>query len=357
MLTTVNRPTLNTLLDAMTTKGELYVPLDEQKVRCVACAHHCLIGDGKRGICRVRFNRAGTLQVPFGYVVGLNPDPIEKKPFFHLLPGAGAMTFGMLGCNFHCSFCQNWETSQALKDDEAGARPTPVTAEQVVAAAVRYGCRLVVSSYNEPLITSEWAIAIFKLARAAGLKTAYVSNGNASPEVLDYLRPWTDAYKVDLKTMNDRYYRKLGGVRDNVLATIRRLYAMGFWVEIVTLVIPGFNDADAELKEIAGFIASVSPDIPWHVTAFHRDYKMTGPTQRNTSASDLLRAAEAGRAAGLHYVYAGNLPGRVGHLEDTLCPTCGTVLVERSGYWIQRDRLAGSGHCPQCHTRIPGIWN
>jgi len=219
---------------------------------------------------------------------------------------------------------------------------------------VRQKARLVVSTYNEPLITSEWAVAIFKEARAAGLGTAFVSNGNGTPQVLEFLRPWVDLYKVDLKSFDERHYHELGGRLQPILDTIRRLHAMDFWVEIVTLIIPGFNDSDDELTRLAEFVAGVSPDIPWHVTAFHKDYKMTDPA--NTSVETLERAAEIGRKAGLRYVYAGNLPGRVGDLENTRCPQCRTLLIERFGYYINGYHLTAEGACPKCGAKIPGRW-
>ncbi|HZU39227.1 MAG TPA: radical SAM protein, partial [Gemmataceae bacterium] len=248
---------------------------EDDRIRCLACGHRCLIGDGLRGICKVRFNEAGELKVPFGYVAGLQSDPVEKKPFFHVYPGTDALTFGMLGCDLHCSYCQNWLTSQALRDPEAGTPLRPVSAEELVQIAEREKSRLVVSSYNEPLITAEWAVNVFREAKAAGLACAFVSNGNATPEVLDFLRPWLVAYKVDLKSFNDRSYRTLGGTLDNITNTIRMIHERGLWLEIVTLVIPGFNDSHDELRQAADFLVSVSPDIPWHVTAFHQDYKMT----------------------------------------------------------------------------------
>jgi len=250
--------------------------------------------------------------------------------------------------------CQNYITSQALRDPAAGVQPMNITAERLVGLAKRYGAKLVGSSYNEPLITAEWAVEVFKLAKGQGLKTCFISNGNATKEVLEYLKPWCDAYKVDLKSMSDRNYRKLGGLLRTVLETIQRLVEMGFWVEIVTLVVPGFNDSDAELRQAAKFLASLSPDIPWHVTAFHKDYKMTDPD--NTPPSTLIRAAEIGREAGLRFVYAGNLPGRVGSYEHTFCPTCRTLLIERFGFEILRYRLTKDGRCPSCSTPIPGIW-
>jgi pyruvate formate lyase activating enzyme len=205
------------------------------------------------------------------------------------------------------------------------------------------------------LITSEWGVAIFKEAKAAGLTTGYVSNGNGTPEVLEYLRPWVDLYKVDLKSFDDRHYRQLGGRLEPILDTIRRLVAMDFWVEIVTLLIPGFNDSPDELQRMTAFIAGVSPDIPWHVTAFHGDYKMTDP--ENTTAEMLLSAADIGRRNGLRHVYAGNLPGSVGDLEDTRCSSCQELLVSRYGYYIRDYRLTADGRCPACATPVPGRWS
>lgn len=342
-------------LDRRTVRGELYEKLEDGRLRCFACGHRCLIGEGRRGICKVRFNREGVLHVPWGYVAGLQCDPTEKKPFYHVLPGSNTLTFGMLGCDFHCSYCQNWLSSQALRDPSALARPQAVSAEDLRRIAVQRGAAMVASSYNEPLITSEWAVRVFREARAKGLRTAFVSNGNATPEVLDYLRPWTDCYKVDLKTMSDRHYRTLGGVLQNVLDTIRMVHDRGFWMEIVTLVVPDWNDSEEELKDAAEFLVSISPDIPWHVTAFHTDYKMVD--KGDTRVEHLLRAAEIGKAAGLNYVYAGNLPGRVGSLEHTFCPGCGSLLVERWGFRVLQVSVAGDGTCPDCGRDIPGIWN
>lgn len=251
--------------------------------------------------------------------------------------------------------CQNWVTSQALRDPAAGTTPETVSPADLVRAGLRHDVQLVASSYNEPLITAEWAVAVFKEARDAGLRTCFVSNGNATVEALTFLRPWCDCYKIDLKTMSQKNYRCLGGVLDRVLDTIRMVRDMGFWTEIVTLVIPGWNDSDEELNAAAAFIASISTDIPWHVTAFHTDYKMM--EYSNTPASTLVRAARIGEAAGLRYVYAGNLPGQVGRYEHTHCPRCHAVLVERWGFRVVQNRLAATqGHCPHCGQQIPGIW-
>ncbi len=349
-------PVPQTLQDTLvehTSRGELYEPLGGGALRCVACGHRCRLADGRIGICKVRFNRGGTLYVPRGYVAALQCDPVEKKPFFHASPGALALSFGMLGCDYHCGYCQNWLTSQALRDPSAGVAPRSCTPEQLVRLALDQNAEIVASTYNEPLITSEWAVEIFRLAKAAGLTTAYISNGNATPQVLEYLRPWVDLYKVDLKGFNDTHYRKLGGVLTTVTDTIRRLVQMDYWVEVVTLVVPGLNDTAVELNDIARFLASVSVDIPWHLTAFHPDYRMTDRTR--TTAQTLVRAAADGRAAGLRYVYAGNIPGGVAGYENTYCPGCRAAVIERVGYRIRTVQIE-RGRCSRCGTEIAGRW-
>jgi pyruvate formate lyase activating enzyme len=327
---------------------------DGNTIRCLACGHRCVIRDGRAGVCRVRFNRGGELRVPAGYVAGVQIDPIEKKPFYHAFPGRDALSFGMLGCDFHCGYCQNWVTSQALRDDQATSLPNFCEPERLVDLAVRHGAPVMVSTYNEPLITSEWAVEIYKQARQRGIVCGYVSNGNGTPEVLEFIRPYVDLYKVDLKGFDDKHYRELGGVLSNVLETIKRLKRMDFWVEIVTLVVPGFNDSDDELKQIAEFIASVDTDIPWHITAFHPDYKMRD--RHRTPTESLLQGYEFGKAAGLKYCYPGNLPGAVGDRENTYCPDCGALLIRRYGFYVEENRMGPGGTCPDCAAQIPGVW-
>ena len=347
-------PALKEILDSHVREAapELVGQLDRNRLRCYSCGHQCPIPEGQAGVCKVRYNKGGRLYVPWGYVGGVQCDPIEKKPFFHAIPGALAYSFGMLGCDLHCSYCQNWVTSQALRDPGAVSSPLAATPQALVEDAIAQGAKVVVSTYNEPLITSEWAVAIFKEARAAGLMTGFVSNGNATPQVLEYIRPHIDLYKVDLKSFDDAHYRKLGGRIQPILDSIKRIHQIGFWLEIVTLLIPGFNDSDDEIRRLTEFVAGVSADIPWHVTAFHQDYKMTD--QRNTTAADLLRAAEIGKAAGLSYIYPGNLPGRVGDWENTHCIKCGETLIERYGYRIRAYHLTSIGGCPNCGTKLPG---
>jgi len=349
-------PTLRDILDQRVREADpsLVENLGNNRVRCFSCGHCCPIPEGQSGVCKVRFNRGGKLYVPWGYTAGMQCDPIEKKPFFHAYPGALAYSFGMLGCDLHCGYCQNWVTSQALRDPHAVSPPLTATPQALVRDALEQGAKVLVSTYNEPLITSEWAVAVFKEAKAAGLLTGFVSNGNGTPQVLDYVRPWLDLYKVDLKSFDDRHYHELGGRIGPILDTIRRIPAMGLWLEIVTLLIPGFNDSDDELRQLTDFVAGVSPDIPWHVTAFHADYKMQD--QRDTTVEDLLRAVDIGRNAGLRYIYAGNLPGMVEEWEDTRCPGCHESLIRRYGYFIADYRLTPEGRCPRCAYQMPGRW-
>lgn len=337
----------------MEASGELSVAEAASSLRCLACGHRCLIRPDREGICKVRFNLGGKLRVPAGYVAGLQIDPIEKKPFYHAFPGRNALSFGMLGCDLHCSYCQNWITSQVLRDEDAVAAPRLTSADNLVRLAIEHGSPVVVSTYNEPLITAEWSLKVFEGATAAGLVCGFVSNGNATPEVLKFLRPHVSLYKVDLKSFNDRNYRQLGCKLDTILRTIEELISMGFWVEIVTLVIPEFNDSDDELRDIARFIAGVSRDIPWHVTAFHPDYKMTDPSP--TPIATLLKAYDYGKEAGLNFVYPGNLHGAVGERENTRCPSCGDLLIERRGFQVLKNSMEGDD-CPNCKAKVPGVW-
>jgi pyruvate formate lyase activating enzyme len=280
---------------------------------------------------------------------------VESEPFdgevFNLeVEGEHSYLAGLLAV----ANCQNWVTSQALRDVHATAPVQEVTPAEIARLAVEHGARIVTSTYNEPLITSEWGKAVFREARARGLLCSYVSNGNGTEEVLEYLRPLVSLYKVDLKGFRDRAYRDLGGTLERVTWTIRALVEKGFWLEVVTLVVPGMNDSPEELRDMARFLVSVSPDIPWHVTAFHPDYRMDD--RRGTPARTLLAAAETGLAEGLRFVYAGNLPGALGRFENTWCPGCQTLLVERTGFHVSRNRIGADGRCPSCATTIPGVW-
>src|SRR5687767_7524830 len=347
--------TIGEYLDKLTVTGDLYRKLSDNTIECYACGHRCKIREGRRGICQVRYNEGGELRVPWGYVAALQSDPIEKKPFFHVLPGSDALTFGMLGCDFHCGYCQNWVTSPMHRDPDAVAPPKLTTPEQLVDYAIEHHAPVVASSYNEPLITSEWAVDVFKEAKSRGLRCAYISNGNGTPQVLDFIRPHVDAYKVDLKTFNPKNYRALGGVQENVVETIKMLKQRGFWVEIVTLVVPGFSDDTEDLKRMADFLASVDVLMPWHMTAFHPDYKMTDG-YRSTTVDDLMKIVDIGQAAGLRYMYPGNLPGRVGEWENTRCHHCNETVIKRWGFLVTENRVGPDGACPKCRKQLPGIW-
>jgi len=353
MDTPKNSTQIRYLLDRSTQPGKLVRQLKNDSLICTACGHLCKLNSGQRGICKVRYNDQGTLRVPFNYVAGLQNDPIEKKPFFHALPGSLTLSFGMLGCDFRCAYCQNWFTSQTLRDDQSTKQSNYMTAREICNLAQRNGARTIVSTYNEPLITSEWAVEVFNEARRRGMRTAFVSNGHGTPEVIEFISPWIDFYKIDLKTFSDKNYRKLGGNLNAVLDTVDRIFSAGIWTEIVTLVIPNYNDSNEELTSIAEFIASISKDIPWHVTAFHPDYKMKD--RETTPATTLLRARRLGKQAGLKFVYSGNSPGKVGNSENTYCPECDELLVTRIGFRVKNNFLQ-NGSCFNCLEAIAGRW-
>lgn len=321
-------------------------------VRCALCAHRCQIKSGCRGVCGVRENRNGTLvSLNFGRLIAENVDPIEKKPFFHLLPGSRSFSLAAVGCNFRCSFCQNHEISQMPHDQGCIAGRDRAPAE-VVALALAQGCETIAYTYTEPTVFFEFAWETAGLAHERGLKNVFVTNGYMTAEALDLLAPRLDAANVDLKAFRDDFYRRQCRARlEPVLETLRKMKALGIWVEVTTLLIPGLNDGEKELTALAGFIHSLGPETPWHISRFHPMYRMqqTPPTP----AASIHRAAELGRAAGLRYIYSGNLPGDLG--ENTFCSHCGRMLIGRRGFTVvTRDLDAGS--CPGCGTRLDGIF-
>ncbi len=332
-----------------------YTPTDPatRQVRCSLCRHNCLIGDGHRGICKVRENQGGILySLNYGRLISENIDPVEKKPLFHLLPGSLSYSIATVGCNFRCKHCQNYEISQYPRLHPGPLPGTQRSPAEIVEAAQRSGCRSISYTYVEPTIFYEFALDTAKLARAAGLKNIFVSNGYTGQEATRELAPYLDANNIDLKAFTDKFYKEVCGARlQPVLDTIRLMKELGVWVEVTTLVIPGWNDSDGELRDIALFIKSLSADIPWHVTRFWPTYKMTDRSP--TPHASLVRAREIGLAEGLRYVYVGNIPGDSG--ENTLCPTCGKLVIERTGFTVKQQRMAG-GNCNHCQAPIAGIF-
>lgn len=340
-------PPLTEKHDAM-----LWTALDGQKVRCELCGHQCEIAAGKYGLCRVRENEAGLLKtLNYSAVVAVNVDPIEKKPLFHFLPGSRSLSVAAAGCNFQCEFCQNWQISQSPRGGRiAGEAVSP---EQIVTAATNYDCASISYTYTEPTVFFELAYDSARLAHERGIRNCFVSNGFLSPMAVQKIAPYLDAINVDLKAFRDETYRRVmkAGLAP-VLEALRALVAAGVWVEVTTLVVPGMNDSRQELQDIAHFIAGeLKPSVPWHVSRFHGDYKMTAiPT---TSMETLSLACELGRQAGLKYVYCGNVP--VSDYEQTRCPSCSRMLIDRTGFSVRANNLK-DGACPDCGQMIEGVW-
>ena len=321
-------------------------------VRCGLCAHHCLIGEGKRGICGVRENREGKLvSLVYGNLVAEHVDPIEKKPLFHVLPGSLSYSIATMGCNFRCLHCQNASISQV--DSRSGDLPGVIrTPESVVKAAQRHGCQSISYTYVEPTVFFEFAYRCSVLGAEQGLKNIFVSNGYMSRQAAEMVAPVLTAINVDIKSFSDQFYRKVCSARlQPVLDTVELLHGLGVWVEVTTLIIPGMNDSPAELAAIASFLAAIDRTIPWHVTAFHPSHLM--PDVPPTPRSSLQTAARIGRDTGLLHVYEGNIG--VGG-EDTVCSGCGSTVIKRRGFQVLANRLAG-GACPECGARLAGVWD
>ena len=328
-----------------------YEKLEGGKVRCFLCAHHCAIADLKRGKCGVRENRGGTLySLVYGKLISMNIDPIEKKPLFHFSPASSSMSISTAGCNFRCSHCQNYDISQYPKEniDIPGQDATP---EEVVNAAEKAGCKSISYTYTEPTVFFEFAYDCARLARERRIKNVFVSNGYTGPEAVEAIAPFLDANNIDLKGDNE-FYKKICGARlEPVLDTIKLMYEQGVWLEITTLIIPGYNDSNETLRGIIDFIKSVDPAIPWHVSQFYPTYKLMNLPR--TPLETLRRAREMGMERGLKYVYEGNVPGE--GRESTYCPNCKELLIERSGYRISHNKIRDD-ECFSCSTKIEGVW-
>ena len=329
--------------------------LPNKTVRCLACSWRCALKPGSSGICGVRRNRDGELELlVWSRPAALQIDPIEKKPLFHFLPGAKSLSIGTIGCNFNCDFCQNWQLSQASKQGGVASivYERELSPKEIVGQARRQHIPVIAYTYNEPTIFFEYAHETAKLAAAAGIRNIWVSNGFFSREALKTARPYLHAMNIDLKAFSNEFYKKRCGARvEPVLENIKAVHAAGIWLEITTLIIPGENDSEQELGQIARFIAAISPDIPWHITAFHPDYKLLDKPA--TPASILARGRKLGLGAGLRYVYTGNVWDTEG--ATTSCPGCGAVLIERGWHEVSHNRLK-DGTCPDCGAAIAGVW-
>jgi pyruvate formate lyase activating enzyme len=330
----------------------LYEKQSGDKARCFLCSHRCLIADGKRGVCCVRENKKGILfSLVYEKLISANVDPIEKKPFFHFLPGSKAFSVAAPGCNFRCLHCQNHEISQLPRDRES-IMGEKVSGEEICSMALKYNCASISYTYTEPTIFFEYAFDTAKIARTKGLKNNFVTNGYMTAEALDMIAPFLDGANVDLKSFSEAFYKKVCGARlKPVLESITKMHALGIWVEVTTLIIPTLNDAEGELREVARFLLSVSPAIPWHVSAFYPTYRMMDKPR--TTPEIIRRAREIGLEEGLRYVYTGNIPGEEG--ENTSCYQCKKVLIKRWGYQITENSIT-EGKCPSCGTSIEGVW-
>jgi pyruvate formate lyase activating enzyme len=330
----------------------LYEKLEDNRVRCNLCAHRCLIHEGKRGVCTVRENQGGMLySLVYGRPISMAIDPIEKKPLFQFYPGTAAFSIATVGCNFRCRFCQNADISQWPRERGPVTGPY-VPPETVVREAQRRRSRSIAYTYTEPTIFTEYAYDIAVLAHEAGIANVYVTNGYMTPEMLDAFHPHLDAANVDLKAFRDEFYKEqCGATLQPVLDALIKMVQLGVWVEVTTLIIPGLNDSDEELRQIAGFVADeLGPQVPWHISRFHPAYKMLD--RPRTPVDTLHRAREIGHEAGLRYVYEGNVPGAGG--EDTICPGCGRPAIRRLGYQIL-EYAVEDGRCEHCGAEIEGV--
>ncbi|MBN1417423.1 MAG: AmmeMemoRadiSam system radical SAM enzyme [Planctomycetes bacterium] len=317
-------------------------------VRCALCAHRCRVAPGRRGFCSVRENRDGELfTLVYGKLIACHVDPIEKKPLYHVLPGTTSLSIATAGCNFRCAFCQNHDISQAPR--RGGIPGSMADPQELVATARREGCASIAYTYTEPTIFLEFALDVAARAKREGLRNVFVTNGYQTEEAIEAMAGLIDAANIDLKGWSDAFYRTWCQARlDPVKAAIRRMHEEGIRVEVTTLVIPEHNDSDEDLRGIATFLAEISPDIPWHVSRFHPDNEMVDVD--STPIETILRAVRIAREAGLRYVYPGNVPGS--RLEDTVCPSCGTKVIERRGFAVLEMRLDGS-RCASCGAALP----
>jgi pyruvate formate lyase activating enzyme len=332
----------------------LYESLEDQKVKCNLCNHRCIIKAGRRGKCSVRENRAGKLDtLVYGNIIASHVDPIEKKPLFHFLPGTLSYSIATVGCNLRCRFCQNADIAQMPTDHKGIITGDSVTPQAVVEATEKSGCRSIAYTYTEPTVFFEFAHDTAQIAHTRRIRNVFVTNGYMTAEALEMINPYLDAANVDLKAFSDKYYRELCGARlKHVQETLKRMKALGIFVEVTTLIVPGLNDDTGELHALAGFIANdLGTETPWHISRFHPTYKLTD--RPPTPVKTLTRAREIGLEAGLKYVYTGNVPGNSG--ENTYCYSCGKMVIERWGFQVSALRIK-DGKCSQCGAVMDGVW-
>ncbi|RJQ81457.1 MAG: AmmeMemoRadiSam system radical SAM enzyme [Desulfobacteraceae bacterium] len=336
-------------------KARLFETADEEAVRCILCHHRCNIKPGHRGICQVRRNDQGTLNtLVYGTLIARHVDPIEKKPLFHFLPGSLSYSIATVGCNFRCTFCQNAEIAQMPRDREGLVMGSTCAPDAVVADALQENCQSIAYTYTEPTVYFEFALDTARIAHAYGIKNIFVTNGYMTPEALEMAAPYLDGANVDLKAFSDEFYKTQCGARlEPVKTTLRKMKSVGVWVEVTTLIIPGLNDDPEELRRLAGFLVeALGPETPWHISRFHPTYRLTD--RPVTPVATLRRARQIGLKAGLLYVYTGNVPGEDG--ENTICPGCGAVLIERYGFTVRRNRIR-EDQCPHCATPLHGVFS
>jgi len=330
----------------------LYRALPGKKVDCFLCNHHCQVAPSKFGICGVRQNRDGKLYtLAYGEVIAAHVDPIEKKPLYHFLPGTTSFSIATIGCNFRCPFCQNWQISQVSKRKEKSLSGYKLSPQEIVSRAKSQRCQSISYTYTEPTIFFEYAYDTARLAKEEGLANIFVTNGYMTSEALETINPYLDACNVDLKSFREEFYKDVcQGHLQPVLDSIRLMRKLNIWVEVTTLVIPDENDGEEELSRIARFIVEVDPDIPWHISRFHPDYKFT--ESQATPLDTLRKAFSVGKREGLRYIYIGNV---LGESEDTLCPYCGEVFLRRQGFYVGSQKVKDS-LCPNCGKHIAGVF-
>jgi pyruvate formate lyase activating enzyme len=336
----------------MIKEAMLWRSQEGSKIGCFLCAHRCQVAAGRFGVCGVRENQKGKLFTHvYGEVIAAHIDPIEKKPLYHFFPGTTSFSIATVGCNFRCPFCQNWQISQVTKKDKRFGDGRALSPEEIVRVARAQGCRSISYTYTEPTIFFEYAYDTAHLARNVGLANVFVTNGYMTDEALRTIHPFLDAANVDLKAFRDETYKKIFGARlQPVLDSIRLMRELGIWVEVTTLVVPDLNDGDQELGDIARFIASVSREIPWHISRYHPDYEYDEAPA--TPLGTLRKAGHLGKEAGLKYVYIGNV---LGESENTECPQCGKPILRRSGFSVEENKVK-EGKCPFCGAPVAGVF-